>query len=184
MTGQHARMLAEQDSYGARNVELRKQHTKNQRRECMAWKQRTHNARRQSDGQARWQQSHWAKTAKPNSTQPTSGCQARRSTGKCKQALRCSRQAGGAQACSPAQFPQGCPLSMLRRLLGMPPDPLMLPLAPFCRAALPKKYLQRAAQGRNASMQMLGKVHPGRIKRILANVMHSLRSALRCLLWI
>ena len=65
MTGQHARMLAEQDSYGARNVEVRKQHTKNQRRECMAWKQRTHKARRQADGQARWQQSHWARTAKP-----------------------------------------------------------------------------------------------------------------------
>ena len=69
MTRQHARMLAEQDSYGARNVEARKQHTKNQRRECMAWKQRTHNARRQSDGQARWQQSHWARTVKHNAKQ-------------------------------------------------------------------------------------------------------------------
>ena len=54
--------------YGARSVEVRKQHTKNQRRECMAWKQRTHITRRQFDGQARWQQSHWARAIKPKST--------------------------------------------------------------------------------------------------------------------
>ena len=46
MTGQHARIRADQDGHGARGVEVRKQHTKNQCRECMAWKQRTHNTRR------------------------------------------------------------------------------------------------------------------------------------------
>ena len=33
----------------------------------MAWIQRTHNTRRQSGCQARWQLSHWARTVKPNS---------------------------------------------------------------------------------------------------------------------
>ena len=35
MTEQHARMLAEQDGHGARSVEIRKQHTKYQCRDCM-----------------------------------------------------------------------------------------------------------------------------------------------------
>ena len=39
-------MLAEQDGHGASSAGVRKQHTKNQRRECVAWKQRTHNTRR------------------------------------------------------------------------------------------------------------------------------------------
>ena len=50
MTGQHARILAGQDGHGARNVEVCKQHTKNQCRECMAWNQRTHITCRESDG--------------------------------------------------------------------------------------------------------------------------------------
>ena len=58
MTGQHARILADQDGHGARGVEVCKQHTWNQCRKCMAWKQRTLYTRRWFDGQARWQQSH------------------------------------------------------------------------------------------------------------------------------
>ena len=46
MTGQHAHTLAGQDGNGARIVGVRKRHTKNHCRECMAWKQRTHDTRR------------------------------------------------------------------------------------------------------------------------------------------
>ena len=46
MSGQHARMLAEQDGRGARSAQVHKQHTKNQRRKCLAWKQHTRSTRR------------------------------------------------------------------------------------------------------------------------------------------
>ena len=62
MTGQHAHMLAEQDSRGARSAEVRRQHRKNQSRECKAWKQRTY-SNRSFDGQARWQQGFKGKKA-------------------------------------------------------------------------------------------------------------------------